>query len=227
MTNYAVEWLLRSGGCSSLAAGTSNALHESGVLLRVLQGNSRLRDRKRKTGRVGRLLVLDCDLAFHRRVNAAMVGVGPRTGEGVGVGLSVREPRGTELTARIARHGVLHGVLVRPDDRVTGLDGHVAEAEVADVGVDRLRDRAAKKELRELIERAADYYGKVLDTYHKHNKLVKFVFSEYADFETSIDDFRTKNNQLWAPVLAEYLKILIFKIKETEFIMISMENAPK
>ncbi len=92
---------------------------------------------------------------------------------------------------------------------------------------DLLKDQNAKKELGALILRASDYYGKVLDTYNKRNKLVKFVFSEYIDFEDSIDDFRKKNEQLWAPLLAEYLKMLIFKIKETEFIMISMENAPK
>lgn len=90
-----------------------------------------------------------------------------------------------------------------------------------------LRDQTAKKELSALIQRTLDYYGKVLDAYNKHNKLVKFIFSEYNDFEDSIDDFRTKNPQLWAPVLSEYIKLLIFKIKETEFIMISMENAPK
>ncbi|HSU72583.1 MAG TPA: hypothetical protein VLJ21_01920 [Candidatus Binatia bacterium] len=92
---------------------------------------------------------------------------------------------------------------------------------------DLLKDQNAKKELRLLLERAADYYGKVFDTYHQHNKLVKFVFSEYSDFEEAIDSFRKKNLQLWAPLLAEYLKMLIFKIKETEFTMISMENAPK
>jgi hypothetical protein len=47
------------------------------------------------------------------------------------------------------------------------------------------------------------------------------------DFEEPIDEFRKKNPQTWVPLLAEYVKILIFKIKETEFIMISMENAPK
>ncbi len=92
---------------------------------------------------------------------------------------------------------------------------------------DLLKDQHAKKELRALIQRASDYYGKVLDEYHKHNKLVKFVFSEFTDFEDSINQFRTKNLQLWAPLLAEYIKMLIFKIKETEFTMISMENAPK
>jgi hypothetical protein len=92
---------------------------------------------------------------------------------------------------------------------------------------DLLKEQSAKKELKALIQRTADYYSKVLDTYQQHKKLVKFVFSEYADFEDSIDAFRKKNTQLWAPVLAEYLKMLIFKIKETEFNMISMENAPK
>ncbi len=92
---------------------------------------------------------------------------------------------------------------------------------------DLLKDQGAKAELRVLLQRTADYYGKVVDTYQKHNKMVKFVFSEYADFEGSIDEFRMNNPQLWAPVLSEYLKMLIFKIKETEFIMISMENAPK
>lgn len=92
---------------------------------------------------------------------------------------------------------------------------------------DLLKDQNARKELKALVQRTSDYYGKVIDTFHKHNKLVKFVFSEYVDFEESIDDFRKKNLQLWAPLLAEYIKMLIFKIKETEFIMISMENAPK
>jgi phosphate uptake regulator len=90
-----------------------------------------------------------------------------------------------------------------------------------------LTDQKAKNELKALLQRASDYYGKVIDTYNKHNKLVTFVFSEYTDFEESIDLFRKKNLQLWAPLLAEYIKLLIFKIKETEFIMISMENAPK
>ena len=90
-----------------------------------------------------------------------------------------------------------------------------------------LKDHDAKVELKLLLQRTADYYGKVVDAYQKPNKVSKFIFSEYTDFEASIDDFRKKNPQLWAPVLAEYLKLLIFKIKETEFIMISMENAPK
>ena len=92
---------------------------------------------------------------------------------------------------------------------------------------DLLKDQNAKKELKALILRASDYYGKVVDAYNKHDHLAKFVFSEYADFEESIDAFRTKNLQLWAPVLAEYIKLLISKIKEAEFTMISMENAPK
>ncbi len=54
-----------------------------------------------------------------------------------------------------------------------------------------LTDQNAKKELKALIQRTSDYYKKVLDTYNKHNKLVKFVFSEYADFEDSIDEFRS------------------------------------
>lgn len=90
-----------------------------------------------------------------------------------------------------------------------------------------LKDQNAKKELKALIQRASDYYGKVIDTYNKHDKRVKFVFSDYVDFEDSIDKFRKKNLQLWAPLLAEYIKMLIVKIKETEFTMISMENAPK
>ena len=57
--------------------------------------------------------------------------------------------------------------------------------------------------------------------------LVRKITAEYIDFEDSIDLFRTKNLQLWAPLLAEYIKLIIFKIKETEFTMISMENAPK
>ena len=90
-----------------------------------------------------------------------------------------------------------------------------------------LTDQNAKTELKALIQRTSNYYKKVLDTYNKNNKLVKFVFSEYVDFEDSIDEFRKKNQQLWAPLLAEYIKMLIFKIKETEFTMISMENVPK
>ena len=92
---------------------------------------------------------------------------------------------------------------------------------------DLLKDKGAVSELKTLIQRASDYYSKVIDAYNQQKKLTKFIFSEYADFETAIDAFRKKNPQLWAPVLAEYLKLLIFKIKETEFMMISMENAPK
>ena len=92
---------------------------------------------------------------------------------------------------------------------------------------DLLKDQHAKLELKGLLTRVADYYMKVFDTYNKHSKLTRFIFSEYADFEAAIDAFKEKNPQLWAPVLAEFMKLLIFKIKETEFIMISMENAPK
>lgn len=92
---------------------------------------------------------------------------------------------------------------------------------------DLLKDKNAVSELKLLIQRAADYYSKVIDAYNQQKKLTKFIFSEYANFETAIDDFRKKNPQLWAPVLSEYLKMIIFKIKETEFMMISMENAPK
>jgi phosphate uptake regulator len=90
-----------------------------------------------------------------------------------------------------------------------------------------LKDQASLEGLKALIQRSSDYYGSVLDAYNKHSKMVKFVFSEYADFEDAIDNFRRENPQAWVPLLAEYLKLLIFKIKETEFIMISMENAPK
>ncbi|HME87199.1 MAG TPA: hypothetical protein VKE88_02200, partial [Candidatus Nanoarchaeia archaeon] len=92
---------------------------------------------------------------------------------------------------------------------------------------DLLKDQDAKAELKALIQRTCDYYEKVIETYNKHNKLVKFAFSEYADFESSIDEFRKRNLQPWTPLLAEYIKMLIAKIKETELIMISMENAPK
>jgi hypothetical protein len=90
-----------------------------------------------------------------------------------------------------------------------------------------LKDQHAERDIKILIQRASDYYGKVLDEYNKNNKLVKFTFSEYTDFESSIAEFKKRNLQAWASVLAEYLKMLIFKIKETEFTMISMENAPK
>ena len=92
---------------------------------------------------------------------------------------------------------------------------------------DLLSDLSAKKELIVLVQRTSDYYSKVFDDYNKHKKLVKFIYSEYADFQDSIEKFKKKNLQLWAPLLAEYLKMLIFKIKETELTMISMENAPK
>ncbi len=92
---------------------------------------------------------------------------------------------------------------------------------------DLLTNEKSKKDLIMLIQRTANYYSKVIDSYNKHNKLVKFVFSEYIDFEESIDRFRERNSQLFTPLLSEYIKMLIFKIKETEFTMISMENAPK
>lgn len=85
-----------------------------------------------------------------------------------------------------------------------------------------------KKELKILLQRTADYYRKVFDTYKQHKKLVKFVFSEYTHLESSIYRFRKKNPQAGAvSLLAEYISMLISKIKETEFTMISMENAPK
>lgn len=87
-------------------------------------------------------------------------------------------------------------------------------------------DIKAKKELKALIQRASDYYGNVFDTYNKHKKLVKFVYSDYADFQALIERF-VKKNHAWAPLLAEYLKLLVFKIKETELTMVSLENAPK
>lgn len=92
---------------------------------------------------------------------------------------------------------------------------------------DSLKDENSKKEVKILLQRSLDYYKKVLNAYNTHNNNVKFVFSEYVDFEDHIDQFKKKNPQLWALLLAEYIKLLIFKIKETEFTMISMENAPR
>lgn len=83
------------------------------------------------------------------------------------------------------------------------------------------------KELKTLLDRTSIYYRKVLDIYNKKSQHQKFVVSEYNDFEQDIKLFRKKNHPHWRPMAAEYLMLIIRFIKQTEFIMINLENAPK
>ena len=77
------------------------------------------------------------------------------------------------------------------------------------------------------MHRAQEYFSLVLSTYHKRDNKSNFILSEYQNFEEAIDAFRKKNGHSAIPLLSEYVKMLISKIRETQLIMISMENAPK
>lgn len=84
-----------------------------------------------------------------------------------------------------------------------------------------------KKDLSALLERTLDYLGKTLNAYHKQNKQVRFVLSEYRDFEHAIERFREKNPQPNAQRISEYVKMILIEIKEAQYMMINSENCPK
>lgn len=89
---------------------------------------------------------------------------------------------------------------------------------------DVLTNQTAKKQLKTLILQVADYYGKVLDIYNVHKKLEKSFFNDCIDFEGAIDRFRKNNPHLWTPILAEYIHMIVLKIREIELIMMSMDD---
>ncbi|TAL51915.1 MAG: phosphate uptake regulator PhoU [Nanoarchaeota archaeon] len=83
----------------------------------------------------------------------------------------------------------------------------------------------AKRELKAMIQNASNNFEKVLERYN--TRKVRITEKEYQNFEESIDSFREKNSGNGIPVICEYLKMIIDKIKEIEFNIISLENAPK
>jgi len=120
---------------------------------------------------------------------------------------------------------------------ITYFFGKIAEyiVEVSRVICDAEREKLlgvkSKAQLKILLQRTADYFAKVIENYRKKGYQSRFVISEYQSFEEAILTFRhsEKRNplQLWIPVVAEYVKMTINKIKETEFVMINIENSPK
>jgi len=84
-----------------------------------------------------------------------------------------------------------------------------------------------KKELRTMMKKVSEYFSAVLAMYNKKDVKVKFVLSEYQEFEKSLNSFREKNYNVNIQIIAEYLKMITAKIKETQMMMISMENVPK
>ena len=57
------------------------------------------------------------------------------------------------------------------------------------------------------------------------------MLGQYQDFEDAIAVFRNSEKKApgspWIPVVSEYLRMIINKVQETEFIMINLENSPK
>jgi phosphate uptake regulator len=100
-----------------------------------------------------------------------------------------------------------------------------------DAGLHEKLGVKSRTQLKELLQRTSEYFSKVIDNYKKKSENSRFISSEYQNFERAIDIFRKseKNNPLllWIPVVSEYVKMIILKIKETEFIMINIENSPK
>ena len=84
----------------------------------------------------------------------------------------------------------------------------------------------AKKDMKDMLSKVSEYFIAVIGLYNKKDKKSTFVLSEYNEFEKSINTYRENNNGN-SQIIAEYLKMIIAKIKETQLIMISMENAPK
>ncbi|HYD02689.1 MAG TPA: hypothetical protein VEC16_00160, partial [Alphaproteobacteria bacterium] len=79
-----------------------------------------------------------------------------------------------------------------------------------------------------IIRRLSEYYSKVLEVHNmRREHPTKFVFTEFTDLEESINELRANNPMQWTALLAEYLKMLMLKIKEIENTMINMEAAPK
>lgn len=83
-----------------------------------------------------------------------------------------------------------------------------------------------KGELSRLLIRTQEYYTKVMDRYHKISKDQTFAVSEYEEFQEEIEVFRENNNTRKRPLPGEYLLLTIRAIKELEFTMINLENAP-
>lgn len=101
---------------------------------------------------------------------------------------------------------------------------HIA-VNIHDFNLPKTLKPSAKKELKVLMKRVSEYFSAVISLYNKKDMKTKFVLSEYNEFEKTISSFRDKNHN--TQIIAEYLIMIIGKIKETQLIMISMENAPK
>lgn len=93
---------------------------------------------------------------------------------------------------------------------------------------DKAQLNGSKKEFLELLGVIYKYFDSVLTAYNRQEKRSKHYSANYLEVEKAIDAFTQKSaRKVWTPILAEYLKLMIMKIKELQFIMISLENAPK
>jgi|GEM_PF-6582662 len=100
-----------------------------------------------------------------------------------------------------------------------------------DAAMHKLLGVKSKSQLKEILKRTADYFSKIIDNFNKKGDNSKFIISEFQSFEEAIEQFRHSEKshplQLWIPVVSEYIKMIIEKTKETEFVMINLENSPK
>lgn len=88
-------------------------------------------------------------------------------------------------------------------------------------------DETGKEEFSALLTQAYKYYEEIMDVYNKKNKGQQFVISEYQEFYNKIQEFQSQNTPMWKNLIGEYLMLLVRTIKEMEFVMINLENAPK
>ncbi len=102
---------------------------------------------------------------------------------------------------------------------------------ICDSQVQKVLGVKSKAQLKVLLQRTSAYFAKVVENHHKKGDHSRFVISEYQSFEAAIATFRVSEKraplQVWIPVVAEYPKMIINKVKETEFVMINIENSPK
>lgn len=84
-----------------------------------------------------------------------------------------------------------------------------------------------RNKLASLVRSAEHYMRQLLDAQQK-NKRAPFVMGAFIDFKRTIEELRESYPDSWtSPVLSEYLRLIFARIQETEFILISMGNAPK
>lgn len=83
-----------------------------------------------------------------------------------------------------------------------------------------------KKELREILQKVMHYFTNVLDHFIKSKNQERISLKDFADFEKKMSKFMN-SPETSMPLLAEYITLILVKIKEIQFNVIGMQNCPK